>query len=223
IFTLIEWLRDGNALYDVVDGDKESYPRDTWEISCAPEWAADYEANNLEGFGADEMPVIDATRMSVNLAYVEMANQLDLCDIRDVATRMGARTGGGEPLTPNPAMVLGTNLLTPLSMANVVATLSAQGVRCDPVAITEATTRDGETIDVPPANCTRVLEEDIAAGATHALEAVVGDNPYEDTGYFADIPGRDVAGKTGTTNQHANAWFVGYTPELAAAVWVGHQ
>src|SRR5699024_6210032 len=121
-----------------------------------------------------------------------------------------------------PAMTLGANTFTPLSVANSFATLAAEGVRCTPVAIESVTTRDGTELEVPQTNCRRAIEPDIAAGVSYALEEVV-DSPQWSTGERAAIPGRDVAGKTGTANDDSAAWFAGYTPQLATAVWAGFQ
>lgn len=222
IFTLVQWLKEGHSLNDVVNADRDFYPASSWSTRCG-RYAADYEPNNLDGIGGGYWSVLDSTRLSVNLSFVEMANRMDLCDIRDTAVSLGAEMGQrDEEILPVPGMILGSNNLTPLSMSNVVATLAAGGVHCEPVAITEITTRDGEGIAVPPSNCTQVLEPRVAAAVTYAMDQVVG-TPQNSTGFRADIPGRVEAGKTGTANRDTAAWFVGFTPQLSAAVWMGHQ
>ncbi|WP_164737324.1 transglycosylase domain-containing protein [Georgenia sp. SYP-B2076] len=224
VFTLIEWLESGHALNDRVASTKRNYPRASWNISCAPEHRADYDnATNLEGVSASpRMSVLEATRLSINLTYLEMANQMDMCDVIGNAASMGLTQGDGSPLMPNPAAVLGTNPVTPLGMANAFATLAAGGTYCTPVAITQVTGRAGDEIPVPPSSCTQVLEPHIVNGVNHALQRVVS-TQRGSTGRSAVLAGRPAAGKTGTANDETHAWFVGYTPQLAAAVWMGHS
>ncbi len=219
---LTQWLRTGHSLSDIVAGNKPSYPRDVWNISCAPENRPlePYEPKNLEGSGGARVSVLEATRKSINLPFVEMASQMDLCGIADVAGAMGLKKGNGEPLLIVPSMALGSNTITPLDMASAFATFANDGVYCSPVAISRVTTREGEELAVPESECTRVLETEIARGMNYALQEVTKPGG---TGSAAALPGRPIAGKTGTANMDYHAWFVGYTPQLAAAVWTGHN
>ncbi|WP_448070793.1 penicillin-binding protein [Georgenia yuyongxinii] len=224
VFTLIEWLESGRSLSDMVVSNKRVFPRDSWTISCAPEYKDTYDnATNVEGVPTSPMmSVLEATRLSVNLSYIEMANQLDMCAIVDNAQKMGLRLGNGGDLVPNPAAVLGTNTVTPLGMANAFATLAAGGTYCTPVAITAVRDRDGNEVTVPQSSCTQVIEPDVVNGVNYALQRVVSPQRGS-TGIRAVLPGRPAAGKTGTANDDAHAWFVGYTPQLAAAVWMGNS
>lgn len=220
---LTQWLRTGHSLSDIVAGNKRSYPRDVWDISCAPENVPlePYEPKNLEGVGGDRVSVLEATRRSINLPFVEMASQMDLCGIAEVAGSMGLDKGNGEPLEIVPSMALGSNTITPLDMASAFATYANDGVHCTPVAISRVTTRDGAELAVPESTCTQVIEPEIARGINYALQEVT--NSRSGTGWRAALGDRPVAGKTGTANNDYHAWFVGYTPQLAAAVWMGHS
>ncbi len=222
VFTLVQWLREGHSLMERVNSANRFFAREDWTISCAPEYADDYEPKNLEGFGGGVETVLESTRTSINTSFVVMAQQMDLCDITGIAADMGVRTGAGTPLENNPAMILGTNTVTPLSMANAYATLAAGGIFCEPVAITRMQDRDGEEIPVPPSDCQRVLEEDVANATNHALQAVMGPE-WDSTGSTARIPPRPSAGKTGTANDDTHAWFVGFVPQMSTAVWMGHS
>lgn len=220
VFTLVEWLRTNHALQQRVPAQIRDYPRSTWNISCAPEWRDDYNPANIEGtYGSPDISVIEATRLSINLPFVWMANQMDMCSITGVASAMGVERGDGLALMNNPAAILGSNNNTPLSMANSFATLANHGVKCDPVAITGISNREGTTFDVPPSECTQAVPEEVARGTTYALQTVTQTGG---TGFRAGIPGRPTAGKTGTSNADTAAWFIGYTPQLSAAVWMGH-
>ncbi|MFC7404412.1 transglycosylase domain-containing protein [Georgenia alba] len=222
VFTLIEWLKQGHSLMDTVNSSNDYFPASSWNIPCG-RYEDTYEPNNLEGIGGGYMTVQEATRQSVNLTFVEMANQMNMCNIVENAERMGIQTGTGDPLTPNPAAVLGSNTITPLSQSVAFATLANQGERCDPRAITHITDRSGDEIASFDPSCEQVLEPDVVNGVNHALQEVVTP-PTDSTGYQAVLPdGRPAAGKTGTANDDSAAWFVGYTPQLSAAIWMGFQ
>ncbi|KAE8763693.1 transglycosylase domain-containing protein [Georgenia thermotolerans] len=223
VFTLIEWLKTGHSLDDKVSSTQRNFPRNTWNISCNPRLRDNYNnATNVEGVPTSPMMTVrEATRLSINLSYIKMANQMDMCGIIGNAASMGLTRGDGSPLVPNPSAVLGTNTVTPLGMANAFATLAAGGTYCTPIAITEVTDRSGTEIPVPKSDCKKVLEPNVVNGVNSALQDVVSDKPFS-TGRKAVLPGRPAAGKTGTANDDSHAWFVGYTPQLAAGIWMGH-
>jgi penicillin-binding protein 1A len=130
-----------------------------------------------------------------------------------VARRMGITA----PLHDWCSLVLGTENLTPLELAGAYATLAAGGVHCRPATITRVTGPTGRVLfDGRPA-CRRVLDPRVAATAIGILRGVVEPGG---TGFRAAI-GRPLAGKTGTTSSFADAWFTGFTPQLATSVWVG--
>src|SRR5699024_1869432 len=91
----------------------------------------------------------------------------------------------------------------------------------EPVAITAMVDRNGEEIPVPPSDCQRVLEEDVVDGTNHALQEVMGPE-WDSTGSPARLEDRPTAGKTGTANDDKHAWFIGFIPQMATAVWMGH-
>lgn len=219
---LTQWLKDGHTLGDIVMGNRQAFAPSMWTISCNPSEVptSPYTPKNLEGTAGDRISVINATRVSANIPFVEMASQMDLCAITETAASMGLERGNGDPLVPNPSMVLGTNTVTPLAMANAFATYATNGTYCTPVAIERIVSTDGEEISVPQTECTKVLDDEVAAGVNYALQEV---NRTGGTGWRAAISGRATAGKTGTANENMFAWYVGYTPQLAAAVVMGHQ
>ncbi|MGZ8733640.1 MAG: PASTA domain-containing protein, partial [Acidimicrobiia bacterium] len=131
----------------------------------------------------------------------------------DEAKRLGIVT---TALDAVPSAVLGTNEVTPLDMASAFSVFAGDGLRADPVFITRVTTRDGTVLYDAPAARHRVLSTLTARRVNEVLQQVVTDG----TGVKARI-GRQVAGKTGTAEDYSDAWFVGYTPELSTAVWIG--
>ena len=104
-----------------------------------------------------------------------------------------------------------------MAMASAYSTFANHGVRCNPVAILAVTDRDGKSLPIPKSSCVRVLDRTIADSVTSILSQVI-DGPLPGrTGRVMSL-GRDAAGKTGTTNKSASVWFVGFTPDLSAAV-----
>lgn len=220
---LAQWLNTGHSLSDVVVGNQRSYPRKEWTISCAPENipSEPYQPKNLEGTGGARVSVLEATKKSINLPFVEMASQMDLCGVGDTAASLGLKKGNGEPLYISPAMTLGANEIAPLDMANAFATFANNGVYCTPVSLSRVTLREtGEEIAVTPTSCSQALDPTVAAGMNYALQRVVGPGGTASRAVLAG--GRPAAGKTGTANNNYYAWFVGYTPQLTAAVWMGY-
>lgn len=244
VFTLMEWLDEGNGAMDIINADNQEFPRESWNIRCAPHLADDYKPSNIEGIGSGNMTVLEVTRRSVNAAYVSMANKLDMCDITEMAADLGVERGRmaiegdpetaefaasdlpfeyGEPLPllPNPSASLGTNPVTPLSMANAMATIAADGNRCEPLSFTKITDADGNEIAVNQPECRQVIDAELARQTTSILEEVVEPGSTGARAVLAN--GRPAAGKTGTANMDWHAWFMGYTPQLATAVWQGHH
>ncbi len=246
IFTLMEWLKEGHGTLEQVNGTPVKFSPDSWKISCAP-GARPGEAwgpGTLEGIGTGMMTVLAATKQSVNPAYGQMANRLDLCNIMDMATNLGVERGRvamdgdaetaqianlgltykmGEPLPlmPNPAAIIGTNPVTPLSMAVAMSTLAADGNRCEPQSYTKIEDSDGNVLSERKPECRQVIDAELAHRTTATLAEVVKTGA---TGERAQLAGgRPAAGKTGTANDDNHAWFVGYTPQLATAVWQGHH
>jgi membrane peptidoglycan carboxypeptidase len=111
--------------------------------------------------------------------------------------------------------------VTPLAMANAYATLAAHGTYCKPIVILDIVDRDGNQVPVPDAGCKKVLKRDVADTVTVMLNGVVDGSIPGRTGEKMSLEKRQVAGKTGTTNDSAAVWFCGFTPQVAAAVWVG--
>jgi membrane peptidoglycan carboxypeptidase len=113
--------------------------------------------------------------------------------------------------------VLGSNEITVLDMASAYSTFAADGMHADPVFVTEITRADGSVLYRRPSTLRRAVPTGVARGVNGILSQVV----QRGTGTAAQLGPRPVAGKTGTANEWQDAWFVGYTPDLVAAVWVG--
>ncbi len=205
---LAAWLAAGHSPDDLVDAtapcsfDTPGAPEPTWNV------------DNYEG-GSGEVLVTtlrEATVRSSNCAYARLALALG----PEKLVAMAKSLGVGRPLPSVPSIVLGTGEVSPLEMASVYATLAADGVRHSPIFIRKVEGPDGKVLFENTPSGERVLDPQVARTVTDVLRGVVD----RGTGRRAAI-GRPVAGKTGTSQLWRDAWFDGYTPQLATAVWMG--
>ncbi len=173
----------------------------------------------VETYGGDYVgptSISAATLRSDNTVYARLTLDVGPENVVDVAQRMGIRT----KLEPVASIGLGSNSVSVLEMASAYATLAAGGVYSAPMAIRKVVLASGKEDDEAgwgKPKRKRVFSDGVAYEVTKILQQ----NVTGGTGTGAYF-GRPAAGKTGTTENHVDAWFVGYTPELATAVWVGH-
>lgn len=116
-----------------------------------------------------------------------------------------------------PAMALGAEEVHPIEMAGAYATIASEGKQRIPYLVEEVLDRDGKVVIKADHGGKQVIPVEVARTVSGAMKRVVTGG----TGTAARLPSRDVAGKTGTTNNYEDAWFVGYTPQVATAVWMG--
>ncbi|MEU1800262.1 transglycosylase domain-containing protein [Streptomyces sp. NPDC019937] len=159
----------------------------------------------------------EATAKSVNTYFVQMISDIGVCPVTELADKMGVQRADGKEHQQVPSLTLGTEGFSPLTMANAYATFANRGVYCSPVFIDSITGPSGKKLKVPQSKCSRAMSEKTADTINTLLRGVVEDG----TGKKAGLRSRASAGKTGTTDERRAAWFVGYTPNLAGAVWVG--
>ncbi|MCC3652638.1 MULTISPECIES: transglycosylase domain-containing protein [Streptomyces] len=159
----------------------------------------------------------EATAKSVNTYYVQLISDIGICPVVEMSEKMGIEPAGGDELKQVPSVTLGVQEMSPLTMAAGYAAFASRGTYCTPVAIESIKDANGKSLDVPKSKCTRAMNERTADTINTLLKGVVQDG----TGTQAGLTGRPSAGKTGTTDSRYAAWFVGYTPNLSGAVWVG--
>ncbi|MFF5448940.1 transglycosylase domain-containing protein [Streptomyces sp. NPDC012888] len=159
----------------------------------------------------------EAMALSVNTYFVEMIGEMGVCPLTQMTNKLRVIPADGTKLKEVPAISLGTEGMSPLTMANAYATFANRGTYCSPVAIESITDSHGKALAVPKSKCERVMSENTADTINTLLLGVVDSG----TGRQAGLTDRQSAGKTGTTDYRYNAWFVGYTPNLAGATWVG--
>ncbi len=221
MFTLIEWLNQGRGLREVVDASTFEYPLSAFTDTCNDTLSGGgpYEFGNDEG-AASSMDAIQATRRSVNSAFVSMATQLDLCEIRNRAADLGVVRANGNELQTNPSSVLGTNEVSPLSMAVAYAAIANNGMTCAPIVVDRFVASDGTELPGQKPTCEQAIDPEVAAAAQFAMASTmvnggtaVASNPFD---------GVPVIGKTGTTDASKDTWVITATTEIATAIWVGN-
>lgn len=220
LFTLIDWLEKGHSVNETLNGTTRVFPKMT--NSCEGDW---YNEGNVlvKNFGGDRGRVgtpMQFTARSLNTGFFAMAEKLDLCDVKKVATRMGVtQANGKEVAMTNLNSVIGTNAVSPLAMAAAYATVANNGIYCQPQAIDRVTDSDGNDLPRPERTCTQVIEPKVAATAAYALQGVMRGgtgnegNPYD---------GTPLIGKTGT-HEEIQTWLVESSTKVATATWVGNK
>jgi len=176
----------------------------------------DWEVNNFENEGFGRLNLIDATEHSVNTVYAQLVEAIGPDKVVKMATDAGINKSKLEPL---PSITLGTQNVSVMEMADSYLTFANEGVQTKEQLFSKVTGADGSVLYDGKPQQKRVMARDQARVVNFALEQVV----EHGTGTGASIgKPHSVAGKTGTTEDFGDAWFVGYTPKLVTAVWVGY-
>ncbi|WP_336628813.1 MULTISPECIES: transglycosylase domain-containing protein [unclassified Microbacterium] len=232
VFTLIDWLEKGHSLRETVDGNNR---RMTFKCGTDTMTTDTSEIGNFQNQRGYVGTPMQFTAASLNSGFLAMASKLDLCDINDVAARMGVHTGDMKAVNshettyypgtdtvdlegPTPFGVLGSKNIAPISMAAVYAAIANNGTRCDPHAIDKITGPDGSDIPLAPTTCTEVIKPEIAAGAAYALQGVMAGGG---TGSRANPDdGTPLIGKTGSHNNQQTMLMASSTASTTG-IWVG--
>jgi len=175
-----------------------------------------WTVNNAEGGGSGPINLRDATVHSVNAVFARLIMDVGANKVVELAKKMGIES----PVEALPAIALGGlgHGVTAFDMASAYATFANGGRHAKPIAITKVTDAAGHTLKENQPLLTDALDEVTAYLVTDILKDVIRFG----TGRRAGI-GRPAAGKTGTAEKYGDAWFVGYTPNLSTAVWVGYR
>jgi membrane peptidoglycan carboxypeptidase len=183
-----------------------------------------YTVSNAGDSNAGRHDVVSATHGSVNTAYLQILERTGVERPAAIAESLGLRqfSGGSAsaPLHRGGSFVLGANEVSPLSLTAAYAAFAARGRYCPPTPVLQILDAGGQPVALQQQPCTQALDPRVADTVTSVLRGTIdGPSPFR-TARRADI-GRPAAGKTGSTNSSRAAWFAGYTPQLAGAVWVG--
>jgi hypothetical protein len=216
-FTIAAAFKQGWDPFTVLSAPQVKTFKDFKECKSGAAYAP-YTVHNSTGSGAFDM--LAGAAYSVNTFFVGLEEKIGLCDPPAMAKAAGVQQGNGQDFNEFPCFTLGCFDVTTLDMADGMATFAAHGIHCRPIAIASVTDRFGHNLDVPSADCKRTIDLQVADSTAAVLAGVISGPLPGRTGqrmYF----GRPAAGKTGTTDDSAAVWFVGFTPDMAAAVWVG--
>jgi penicillin-binding protein 1A len=215
-FTLAEALEDGMSLDKTYRGSGTyTYPRCSG-VGCT--------VSNVESGGYGTIDLRQATTNSVNTVYAQLVQDVGVKDTAEMAHRLGVTAVDPEGNLPNgepygPSLTLGAAEVAPLDMAAAYGVFAARGMQFAASPVVKVTGPDGQVLEDNRARQgRRVINENIADHMNDVLKGVV----TRGTGKAADL-GRPnaTAGKTGTSENFSDAWFVGYTPELSTSVWMG--
>jgi penicillin-binding protein 1A len=205
VFALAQAVREGYTVESAFAAPKQV----EFELAGGEMW----RPSNYEGASYPRMNLVDATKKSVNTVYAQLVMLLGPEKVAQMAEEMGVTSD----LAPHPSLVLGTQNVSVLEMATAYNTLANRGVRADPQVVLEVTDADGNRIETFHPDRRRVLEREQADVVNSVLRQVVESGTGAEAAF-----GKPSAGKTGTTQDYGDAWYIGYTPKLTAAVWMGY-
>lgn len=186
-----------------------------------------YKPRNYNNIHRGPITVREALERSVNIVSVKVLLHLEgqMRTAIDFMKRLGITTlvESGRVNDMAPAIALGglTHGVSPIEMAAAYATFANKGIYTEPIGVLRVESYDGTVLDEPKPQKRVVLSEQAAYLISDLLRGVV--ESAHGTGRSAAAVGRPSAGKTGTTQENTNAWFVGYTPDLVTAVWIGND
>ncbi|MBC2865875.1 transglycosylase domain-containing protein [Streptomyces mexicanus] len=191
----------------------KTYDGSVWTNEKGEEWLQRNDGDESVGSPPDYMiDLREAMRQSVNSVYVQLGMDVGLDKVKQAALDAGllrnSLTG-----TTYPSFSIGISDPSAIRMAGAYATFAASGKQNDPYSVTKVVNQDGPVYTHRSAT-KQAFTAKVADNVTDVLKTVVD----KGTGTHAQLPGREVAGKTGTTDGNKSAWFVGYTPQLSTAI-----
>jgi penicillin-binding protein 1A len=156
-----------------------------------------------------------ALAKSINIPAIKVADRVGQGTVIHYARKMGITS----PLKPYMSIALGSFEVTPLELISAVGVLASSGIRTEPVAITKIESRDGRILERNLPRKSEAVSSQTAYVMDSMLESVVDEGTAQAIRWRGIK--RTLAGKTGTTDEYTDAWFIGFSPDLAACVWVG--
>ena len=202
-FALVAGLEQGIPLTSIWNGDSPQ----TFDDAGKP-----YEVFNYGNEGWGQIDLLYATKHSVNTIFVPLGIKVGPTNVVDVARRAGIPES--VAMMPTPSIVLGTSSPHVIDVANAYATFAAQGIKSKPFLVSQVLGSNKGVLYEATPQTEEVFSKEVMADLTYALKGVVTGG----TGSAALSLGRPAAGKTGTSQSNASAWFSAYTPQIAASV-----
>ena len=170
---------------------------------------------NYGGKYKGEMTLRKAIARSVNICSIETIEKITPARVIDYARMMGIKS----PLVNSLSLALGSSDVTLQEMVSAIGTLASGGIQTEPYLITKVVDKNGKILENNIPVEKEVLSPQTSYIMTHLLKGVI----ERGSGFKARELGRPCAGKTGTSNDSVDAWFIGYTPQIVAGVWVGYD
>jgi penicillin-binding protein 1A len=204
-FVYLAALEAGRTPTDVLDDSPVRY------TSGGKTWAPENYDNQFRG----PVTLQQALEESINIPTIRLLEELGVGTVIDAARRAGIQS----PLPADLTLALGSGDVTLLELTAAYGTFANRGVRMEPIAVRHVTDGQGRLVEENIPQGREVLDAQLTQVLTEMLRGVV----ERGTGTAARVLGVPIAGKTGTTNDFSNAWFLGYTPTIVAGVWVGHD
>ncbi len=186
-------------------------------VDVTPAAFGNYHPSNYEGWkGTDALRLREVLANSVNVGAVRVLNDVGPANVVDWGHALGIES----TLKPDLSLALGSYEVTPLELAGAYTTFAAGGEYASPILVTKIVGPDGKEVPLPaPPPSHRVMDDSEAYVITNMMTSVIDHG----TGVRAKSLNRPLAGKTGTSNQSKDAWFAGFSTEIAAVVWVGYD
>ena len=188
---------------------------------CVSTGPKPYCPHNFGGENYGSLTLREALKHSVNTIFVQLIRDIGVEPTMDLARRLGLHSYVFDPKRHGYSIALGAQETNPLDMASAYGVWAARGMRADATPIVRVIDSDGHALeDNAKPKTRRVLKEEVADTMNSILQG-----PLQPGGTAAGkgLGDRPAAGKTGTAQDFGNAWFVGYTPQLSTAVWMGHR
>ncbi|RQP11013.1 MAG: PASTA domain-containing protein [Microbacteriaceae bacterium] len=224
-YVLLAFLNAGHGLNETFNASVRQVPMAKFQDTCGgPHGGSDFKFRNDAG-ESGLYNVTRGTAGSVNSVFVQMAMEVDQCDIAKLAASIGVHRADGKAdgsdLATLPSCSIGgcENNIAPLTQAAAYAAIANHGVYCKPIIVDDIIDSSGESIGGQAPECGQSLVTPaVADTATHAMQSVMSgtaaaSNPRDGTPYM---------GKTGTTDEARHTWMVGSSPQVSTAVWVGN-
>jgi penicillin-binding protein 1A len=197
-------LSEGKTLVSMTDDSPIEFDRTEEEL---------WKPKNYDGTFLGPIPLIEALARSRNLATIRLLNEVGV----DSALRTAKALGITSPIARNLSIALGSSGVTPLEMCVAYATFANGGLRPTPYFLREVRDARGNVLERTAPTAEQAISPDTAYLMVRMMQEVIRNG----TGRSARRLGHNLAGKTGTTNENTDAWFIGYSPDLVGGVWIG--
>jgi len=197
-------LSEGKTIVSMTDDSPIEFDRTEEEL---------WKPKNYDGTFLGSIPLIEALARSRNLATIRLLNEVGVDSALSTAKALGITS----PIARNLSIALGSSGVTPLEMCVAYATFANGGLRPEPFFLREVRDAKGNVLERTAPMAERAISPDTAYLMVRMMQEVI----LNGTGRAARGLGHNLAGKTGTTNENTDAWFIGFSPDLVGGVWIG--